>query len=46
MNKILSKNITRYLCLTVAVLLSVSVTAQKDFSSIRTGVNVADAKII
>ncbi|GAB6977072.1 alpha/beta hydrolase [Prevotella falsenii] len=46
MNKILSKNLTRYLCLTVAVLLSVSVTAQKDFSSIRTGVDVADAKII
>ena len=46
MNKSLSKNLRRYLCLTVTIVLSVSVSAQKDFSSIQTGVDVGDAKII
>ena len=36
----------RRLCLAVTLLFSLSVAAQSDFSTIRTGVNAADAKII
>ena len=46
MNKIFVNEFSRHLCLTVAILFSASVNAQRDFSTIRTGVNAADAKII
>ena len=41
MNKIFVNKFSRHLCLTVAILFSASVNAQRDFSTIRTGVNAA-----
>lgn len=46
MNRISANKLCRQLCLIVAFVFSVSVAAQRDFSTIRTGVNATDAKII
>ena len=46
MNRISANKLCRQLCLIVALVFSVSVAAQRDFSTIRTGVNATDAKII
>ena len=46
MSKIYVNHLSRHVCLALAFVFSVSVAAQRDFSTIRTGVNAADAKII
>lgn len=46
MNRNSANKLCRLLYLTVALVFSVSVAAQRDFSTIHTGVNAADAKII
>ena len=46
MNRNSANKLCRLLHLTVALVFSVSVAAQRDFSTIRTGVNATDAKII
>ena len=46
MNRNSANKLCRLLYLTVALVFSVSVAAQRDFSTIRTGVNATDAKII
>ena len=46
MNRNSANKLCRQLCLIVAFVFSVSVAAQRDFSTIRTGVNATDAKII
>lgn len=46
MNSIYVNKHCRRLCLAVLLLISLSVAAQRDFSTINTGVNAADAKII
>ena len=46
MNNIYVNKHFRRLCLAVTLIFSLSVAAQSDFSTIRTGVNAADAKII
>ena len=46
MNSIYVNKHCRRLCLAMSLLISLSVAAQRDFSTIHTGVNVADAKII
>ena len=46
MNKIYVNKLSRQLCLAILLVFSVSALCQRPFSSIHTGVNAADAKII